>query len=292
MRVIVPYPPGGVDAGIRVMAPRMNELLGQPLVIENRGGANGVIGAELVARSPADGYTLLFATSSTMVGAVKTMKDVSWDPIKDFTPVSWLYDNLRIITVHSSLPVKSLRELIDYAKKNPGRLSYGSSGIGSAFHLDGEILKMAAGVDIVHVPYKGTGPMLTDMAAGRVQVGVGSISSIEPYIQSGKLRLIAFMERQRSPHYPDVPTVEEVLPGTRKAPSWIALFAPAGLPRPVLARVRDAAVASMDSPEAKAYFDKTGSAVHGSTSEELGTMLAEDLERMARLVTQLGLKQQ
>src|SRR5688572_16303757 len=128
IRVVVPFPPGGVDAGIRVMSPKLNELLGQPLVIDNRGGANGTIGSEIVARSAPDGYTLLFVTSSTIVGAAKMMKDVPWDPVKDFAPISYLYDNLRIITAHASLPVNSLKELIDYAKRNPGKLSYGSSG--------------------------------------------------------------------------------------------------------------------------------------------------------------------
>jgi tripartite-type tricarboxylate transporter receptor subunit TctC len=290
IRMIVPYPPGGVDAGTRVMAPRMGELLGQPIVIENRGGANGVIGAELVARSPADGYTLLFPTSSTMVGAVKTMKEVPWDPLKDFTSISFLYDNLRIITVHASLPVNSLRDLIDYAKKNPGKLSYGSSGIGSAFHLDGEVFKAAAGIDILHVPYKGTGPMLTDMAAGRVEVGVGSISSIEPHIKSGKLKLLAFMEKKRAARYPDVPTVSETLPGTSKIATWIGMMGPAGLPRPVLMRIHSAAVGSMQSPEAKAYFVQTGAEVVGSSPEELAELIRDSLEQLGKLLDRMNLK--
>jgi tripartite-type tricarboxylate transporter receptor subunit TctC len=290
IHMVVPYPPGGVDAFARVMTPKMEELLGQSIIVDNRGGANGTIGASLVAREQPDGYTVLFAASSTIIGAPKMMKSVPFDPVKDFSPVSELYSNLRIITVHESVPIKSLRELIDYAKRNPGKLSFGSSGIGSTFHLDGEILKAAAGIDIVHVPYKGTGPMLTDLAAGRVEIGIGATSSFEQYIRSGKMRPIAMFEKKRYAKYPNVPTVAEILPGTQKSPSWIALMAPAGVPRPIVQRLNAAAVAAMQAPTAKAYFDKTGTDIIGSTPEELAKTIREDLVRMENLLKRLGIQ--
>ena len=292
IRMVVPYPPGGIDSQARVMMPKMQALLGQPIVLDNRGGANGIIGAELVARSAPDGNTLLFVAASTMIGAAKTMKDVTWDTVKDFATISDLLNIPRPITVHASLPIYSLRELIDYAKRNPGKLSFGSSGIGSSFHFDGEILNAAAGTDIVHVPYKGTGPMVIDMASGRVEVGIGAISSIEPLIKSGKVRLLAFMERARNPSYPTVPTVAEILPGTYKSPSWIGLMAPAGLPRPVLQRVHAAAVASLHSPEANDYFAKNYIEAHGSSPEEFADLIKDDLVRMQKLLDRLGMKPQ
>lgn len=290
IRMVVPYPPGGIDAAARVMMPRMQEMLGQSIVLDYRGGANGIIGAEIVARSAPDGNTLLFVTANTMIGAVKMTKDLPWDTVKNFTPISDLIEYARIITAHASLPVNSLEELIDYAKRNPGKLSFGSAGIGSSFHLDGEILKMAAGIDIVHVPYKGTGPMVVDLASGRLEVGVGAFSSIQPFIKSGKLKLLAFMERKRNPSYPTVLTVAEILPGTQKSPSWTGLMAPAGLPGPILQRIHAAAVDSLHSPEAKAYFAKSYINVLGTTPHEFAVIINEDLARMGKLLDRLGIK--
>ncbi len=290
IRLVVPYPPGGLDAAARTMIPKMQAMLGAPIVLDNRGGANGIIGTELVARAAPDGNTLLFPASSTIIGAPKMTKDVPWDPIRDFTPVSYLFDIPRVVTVHASLPVSSLAELIEYARRNPGKLSYGSSGIGSSFHLDGEILNMAARTDIVHVPYKGTGPMLIDMVSGRIEVGIGAVSSIEPYIKSGKLKLLAFMEPKRNAHYPSVPTVAEILPGTYKSPSWIGLMAPAGLPAPLLQRIHAATVAALHSPEAEDYFNRATIDVHGSAPQELADMIKRDLVRMGELLDRLGIK--
>jgi tripartite-type tricarboxylate transporter receptor subunit TctC len=292
IRIVVPYPPGGIDPALRIMAPKMTELLGQSLVIENRAGANGLIGSENVARSPADGYTLLFATSSTLVGGVLLMKDAKIDPVKDFTPISNLFGNLRTITVHSSLPVSTLKELVDYAKKNPGKLSYGSSGIGSTFHLDGEIFKQAAGVDVVHVPYSGTGPLSTALLAGQVEVGIMSLVNVRQHVAAGKLKLVAIMEEKRHPGMPDVPTAAEIYPGAVKSGAWVALLGPAGLPRPVVQRVHEAAIAAMNTREVRDYHDKNGAVIEATSPEALAAAIRTDLEKTAKLLKSIGLAAQ
>ena len=290
IRIVIPYPPGGIDPSLRAMAPKMTELLGQPIIVDNRPGANGIIGAELVAAAPPDGYTLLFAAPSTMVSGILLSKNTKLDTLRDFTPISDLYGTLRLLTVHSSVPVASLREFIDYAKRNPGKLSYGSGGIGSSFHLDTENLKQAAGIDMVHVPYKGTGPMTADHTAGRVEVLIVPLVNVGQHIASGKLKALAVVDPKRSPRFPDLPAVAELYPSVVRVGGWIGLFGPAKLPRPVVQRLNEAAVAAMKTPELRAFHDKSGAEINATTPEEFVADLKADLERTARIIKAVGIE--
>jgi len=290
IRMIVPYPPGGIDPYARVMMPKMIENLGQQIILENRPGANGLIGTELVTKAPPDGYTILFATTSTLVGGYLMLKSVTWDPRKDLTPIISLFESLRTITVPAQMPIRSIKELIDYAKQNPGKLSFGSSGIGSAFHLDGEILKDAAGIDIVHVPYKGSGPLAMDVAVGRIEIGVMSYNNVIPHIKAGKLRLLAIMEKNRSASLPGVPTVAETLPGVSRSPGWTGFLGPAGMPRPVVTRLFNAAKYAMESPEVRAHHEKFQTVVNVLTPDEMGESLRAGLTQVSSLMKKINLQ--
>ena len=290
IRLIVPYPPGGIDPYARVMMPKMIENLGQQIILENRPGANGLIGTELVTKSPPDGYTILFATTSTLVGGYLMLKSVTWDPRKDLSPIISLFESLRTITVPAHMPIRSIKELIDYAKQNPGKLSFGSSGIGSAFHLDGEILKDAAGIDIVHVPYKGSGPLAMDVAVGRIEIGVMSYNNVIPHIKAGKLRLLAIMEKSRSPSLPGVPTVSETLPGVSRSPGWTGFLGPAGMPRPVVTRLFNAAKYAMESTEVRAHHEKMQTVVNILTAEEIGASMRDGLTQVSALMKKINLQ--
>ena len=290
IHLIVPFPPGGIDPAARLMAPKMTEVLGQPIVIENRAGANGNIGSESVARAAPDGYTLLFSTSSTLITGVFLSRNLPFDPLKDFTPVSNLYEPLHALAVHAPLPVKSVQELIDYARRNPGKLSYSSSGVGSVFHLNSELFKQAAGIDIVHVPYKGIAPAVADLGEGRVEVGLAGYSNFRPLLAAGKVRLLAVLEPARYARLHELPALRELLPGFRKAPSWIGLLAPARLPRPVLDRLHAAAMHALKSPEVQKYFDENSNLVIGNTPEEFARQMQGDMEMTARLVKAIGVQ--
>ncbi len=290
IHLIVPFPPGGIDPAARLMAPKMTELLGQPIVIENRAGANGNIGSESVARAAADGYTLLFSTSSTLITGVFLSKNLPFDPLKDFTPITNLYEPLHALAVHTALPVKSLQELIDYARRNRGKLSYSSSGVGSVFHLNSELFKQAAGLDIVHVPYKGIAPAVADLGEGRVEVGLAGYSNFRPLLAAGKVRLLAVLEPARYPRLPDLPALRELLPQFHKAPSWIGLLGPARLPAPVLQRVHAAALHALRSAEVQKYFDENSNLTVGNSPQEFGRQMLADMEMTARLVKAIGVQ--
>ena len=290
IRMIVPFPPGGIDPVARLMAPKMAEALGQPIVVENRAGANGNIGSEIVARSPADGYTMLFATSSTLITGVFLSKTLPFYPLKDFTPVSNLYEPLHALAVHVALPVKSAKELIDYARRNPGKLSYSSSGVGSVFHMNSELFKQAAAIDIVHVPYKGIAPAVADLGEGRVEVGLAGYSNFRPLLAANKVRLLAVLEPRRYPRLPDLPALEELLPAFRKAPSWIGMLAPARLPKPILDRLHAAAVGAVKSPELQKYFDENSNLAIANTPEEFAAQMRADMDLTARLVKAIGIQ--
>ena len=290
IRLVVSSPPGGIDAYVRLFTPKAAEMLGQPIVIENRGGANGAIGADHVAKQAADGYTILFATSAPMVYGAILKKDTPFDPIRDFSPILNVLDSLKIVTVHVSLPVNSIQELIVYAKCNPGKLSYASSGIGSVFHMNGELFKLASGVDIVHIPCKGTAAMATDLVAGRAEVGFPALNNVKPAIAGGKVRVLAILEQQRYGGLPNLATLSELLPGFQPTPSWAGLFGPAGLARPIVDRLNNVFLKSLDAPDVKKFIDENGAVVAGGTPEEFAAAIRTDLELAARAVKSAGIK--
>jgi tripartite-type tricarboxylate transporter receptor subunit TctC len=288
VRVVVPFPPGGVDVVARVVTTKMGELTGQPFVLENRAGANGIIGSEFVMRAPADGYTLLVTTSSTLVTSLFLSKNVPFDPVKDFTPIGAMYEAVQMLAVRSGLPVNSVKELIDYARRNPGKLSYASSGLGSAFHFMGEALKQMAGVDILHVPYKGTGPVAVALMSGEVDMAFPTFGNLAGNL--GKVRVLAVTDAARYPRYPDVPTVAETLPGFRRIRGWIALFGPAGTPQPVVARLNTEMRNAMRSPEARATLERNDTIDISGPPSELAGFIRTDMELSAALAKAIGIK--
>jgi tripartite-type tricarboxylate transporter receptor subunit TctC len=290
IRLIVGSPPGGIDAYVRVFAPRTAEALGQPLVIENRGGANGAIAAEYLARQTPDGYTLLFATAGALVHGVILNKNTPFDPVRDFTPLINMLSTLKLMTVHASLPFGSVKEVIDHAKRNPGKLTYASSGNTTIFHIVGELFKVAAAVDILHVPYKGTAAMATDLMAGRADVGFAALNNVKAHLASGKLKLLAVVEPKRYGAMPDVPTISEIVPSFTPPPSWNAIVAPAGLPRPLVERLNGAFNRSLEAPDVRKFIEDNGAIAIGGTPEDLAAALRRDLQDAAKQLHATGIK--
>lgn len=288
VRVVVPYPPGGVDVLARVVLNEMSKNIGQPVILENRAGANGIIGADVVARAAPDGYTLLVPASSTLITSVILSKNVPFHPVKDFTPIANLYESVQALAVRSGLPVDSVKELLDYARKFPGKLTYASSGIGSAFHFQGEALKLLTGVDMLHVPYKGTGPQAVAIIAGEVDVAFPSFGNLGSNVN--KVKILALTSAKRTPKMPNLPTVAETLPGFRRIPGWIALFGPANMPPAVVSRLNASALAALKSKEVMDAFDQQSTDSLASSPAELGAIVKYDLEQGQKLADAIGLK--
>jgi len=288
VRVVVPYPPGGVDVLARVVLNEMSKNIGQPVILENRAGANGIIGADVVARAAPDGYTLLVPASSTLITSVILSKNVPFHPVKDFTPIANLYESVQALAVRSGLPVDSVKELLDYARKSPGKLTYASSGIGSAFHFQGEALKLLTGVDMLHVPYKGTGPQAVAIIAGEVDVAFPSFGNLGSNVN--KVKILALTSAKRSPKMPNLPTVAETLPGFRRIPGWIALFGPANMPPAVVSRLNASALAALKSKEVMDAFDQQFTDSLASSPAELAAIVKYDLEQGQKLADAIGLK--
>jgi tripartite-type tricarboxylate transporter receptor subunit TctC len=236
--IVVPVPPGPtVDMIARLVASKLSEALGQTVIVDNRSGANGTIGSAIVAHAAPDGYTLLAATPASHVTAVHLTKDLPFDPVKDFTPIMAAAEPLTALVVNAELPVNSVQELIAYAKANPGKLSYGSSGIGSVFHLTGELFNRTAGVNITHVPYRGVTQPMQDVAAGHIQSLHISLSSARGILASGKAKVLAILEPRRYAKLPNIPSMSEIIPAFRKPSTWFGFFGPAKLLPDIVARL-------------------------------------------------------
>jgi tripartite-type tricarboxylate transporter receptor subunit TctC len=270
IRVIVPFAPGGsTDIIARLVTQRMSQELGQPLVIENKGGAGGAIGAAEGAKADPDGYVLSIATVSTMaVNPACRPKDLPYDPIKDFQPVTNFANTANVVSVNMKFPAKTFKELVDVLKANPNKYSYGSSGTCGVLHLMGESFKLATGTDIVHVPYKGSGPALADAVGGQVEILFDNLPSSMPQIQAGKLRALAIAWPNRIPAIKDVPTFAEVGFPVLNQPVWYGLLAPKGTPMEIVNKLRDAAVVALKDPRVIKALDEQGSSPSGNTPEE------------------------
>lgn len=276
--LVVPFVPGGTTDIIgRVMAEGLGKKLGQPVIVENRGGAGGNIGAAAVAQAKPDGYTLLMGYNGTNAINPSLYKKLNWDPVKSFEPLSMVARVNNAVVVHPALPAKTLPELVAYAKQHPGAVNYGSAGPGSIFHLAGEMLEQQTGVKLSHVPYKGAAPALTDLMGGQVQVMFTTIPTALQHIRAGKLRAIAVTGATRSPLFPELPTAREVgLPGM-VVDSWFALFAPRGLAPDVQARLLAAAHDVLVDPATVRKLEEQGAQPLPSTPAELEKVLAADL---------------
>ena len=289
--MVVPFPPGpGLDLVARLVGVKLGEALGQNVVVENRTGANGMIGANLVARAPPDGYTLLMSTASTHVTAVYLMKDLAYDPIKDFTPIMAAVEPVTCLVVGSALPVSSVPELIAYAKAHPGELSYGSSGVGSVFHLMGELFNQTAGVKINHVPYRGVAPALQDVVAGHIAMAYLSISNVLGVADQGRVKILAVLEPQRFALRPQIPSMSEVLPAFRKPSSWFGLFGPAGLPAPITARLNAETGKALNAPDVLPKLHDNGLAVIGGTPDDFKALIVDGIARYGAIIKAAGIQ--
>ncbi len=290
IRLIVPFAPGGgTDILARVLAPKLSEGLGQQIVIDNRPGASSIIGTDIVAKATPDGYTLLAVDTSFTVNPSLQPK-LPYDSLKDLAPVVHLASAPVILVVHPSVPAKTVKELVALAKSKPGALSYASGGNGASTHLAGELFKMVAGVDIVHVPYKGTGPAIADVVAGQVQMNFAGISSARQLVEAGRLRAIAVTGDKRNPAMPDVPTFAEAgLPGVDAGTNW-GMFAPAGTPPAIIAKLNAQVNRALHLPDVKARVTELGYDIGGGTPEDWARLERSEMDKWAKVVKQAGIK--
>lgn len=291
IRMIVPFPPGGTtDILGRVAGQKITETLGQQVIIDNRPGAGGNIGTELVAKSPADGYTLLTDPGSTLTINPSLFSRLPFDPLKDFAPITILAAVPNMLEVHPSLPVKNVKELIALAKSKPGELNYASTGAGQSTHLSMELFKTMAGIDLNHIPYKGSAPALTDLLGGQVSLMFDNMPSSLPHVKAGKLRALAVSTLKRSPTMPQLPTVAESgLPGFEVS-VWFAVLAPAGTPRDIVAKLHGVLVKALHAPDVKERLSSQGAQAVGDTPEEFTVQMRRDLVKWAKVVKDSGAK--
>jgi tripartite-type tricarboxylate transporter receptor subunit TctC len=284
VRLIVPFAPGGgTDIVARIVAHKAGELLKQTVVVDNRGGAGGLIGTEMAVRAAPDGYTLGVVTASLPISAAT--QRLSYDPVGDFTLISMLGETGYLITVHPSLPIKTTRDVIAYAKANPGKLTYGSSGTGGTAHLSGELFDLLAGVKTTHVPYKSSGPALTDLLAGQISMIYGSLPVVVPHMNGGKLRVVSITTAKRSRALPNVPTIAESgVPGY-DALTWYGIVGPKGLVREAATRWQSVVSEAMQSKELKDRFDADGLDFPELGPAYFGNVLRRDIEKWAKVVT-------
>jgi tripartite-type tricarboxylate transporter receptor subunit TctC len=292
IRIVVPFVAGGaVDLLARIMGQKLSEALGQPVIVENRPGAGGNTAADLVAKSPPDGYTILQVTNGLAISPALYRK-LPFDPVKDLTPVTQLVASQLLLVATPSLPAKTTRELIELAKAKPGTLNYGMTGIGNPLHLTMEMLMHAAGVKFHAIPYRGDAPLNTALVAGEVHLAVVPFATAKPNIEAGKLRALGIAGARRSPSLPDVPTIAESgVPGFESG-SWQGWFVPAGTPPAVIALIQREAAKALKMPDVRARMDATANEVVGSTPAEFAVRYKADLARFAKVVKDAGIPQQ
>ena len=295
IKILSTIPLGGSgDVEIRLVASKITTTLGQPVVVETNGAAGGVVAARLVVQATPDGYTLFHSSNGALASSVFTTKNLGYDPIKDFAPVSLIAHAPSYIAVNSSVPVSSVKELVDYAKKNPGKISYASNGVGSSFYLTGETFKLAAGVDILHVPYTG-GNMSTswnDFLAGRVDLFYPSLTLAGPQLTSGRIKLLAVLNDVRMKKTPDVPTIAEAFPAYTPMPSWFALVGPAKMPAPIAQRLQGDIAKVVADPEVLGRLGDLGMSGVGSAPEALTATMKQTIELVGKAAAALKLEPQ
>jgi tripartite-type tricarboxylate transporter receptor subunit TctC len=290
VRVILGVPAGGTpDVLARTVIPGMSDLLGQPLVIDNRGGAGGRIGIELASRATPDGYTLLF-TAPGLTILPHVQRDVPFDPVRDFAPIGLIATSPFLLLVHPSVPAKSVKELIALARAEPGILTYASAGNGATNHLTMELFKSMAGVNITHVPYKGAPQAVTDLIGGRVKVMFNSIAPIMGHLKAGRVVALGTSGLQRAPQLPDIPTISEAgVPGYEMV-NWFGMLAPAKTPQPIVTRVAQVLVEALRMPETRAQFEALGTSPVGDGPQEYAAFIRRETEKYAKVVKFAGMK--
>lgn len=283
--LVVPVPPGGIlDAVARMIAPEMTKILGQTIVIENKTGAGGNIAATAVAKAAPDGYTLLLGYSMFHVGNPSMYANLAWDPIRDFAPVSMLVVSPHVLAVNPSVPVNTLQELVTYAKANPAKLNYATSGNGSVPHIGMELFKQQNQLNITHVPYRGAGPAMLDVIAGNVQMTVATPPSLMQFVQQGKMRALAVAAKKRIPQMPDVPTSAEAgFPGF-ELEAWIGIFAPSATPPAIVSALNDAARTTLQNPQVKMALEKSGVELRYMNSAQFDTVIRKDIQYWSKVI--------
>ena len=283
--LVVPTPPGGsTDFTARLIAEPLTRALGQSIIVDNKPGASGNIGNQFVARSKPDGYTLLMAYSGYQVGNPHLFKDAGWEPIKDFVPVAMVTRAPQVVVIHHALPVNTLQELVAYAKKNPGKLNYASSGNGSIQHIAGELFKQLTGTFITHIPYRGSGPAVQDLLAGTVDLHITTPASVVAHIKSGRLRALAVTSSKRLTSLPDVPTATEAGLKGYDLDSWFALYAPTGTPAAVVQQINTEVNKILQTPEVLKKAEDSGTAVEAMTPAQLGEFTRKELDYWGRVI--------
>ena len=290
IRLVVPYAPGGaVDAFARPMAHKLTEQLGQSVIVENRPGGNATIGADVIAKAAPDGYSIVLTSINHYIVPFFS-KNVPYDPIKDFTPIIIVCNAPNILAVHPSVPVQSMKELIEYAKKNPGKLYYGTTGVGSTHHLAGLLLAQMANINIEHVPYKGGNPTMTDVLAGAIPMVIITASTIMPHARAGKLRPLGVIEGQRYGAVADLPTIGETVPGFAVPDTWLGILGPTNLAPALVARLNEEIRKAINAPEVKSRLEGLGFVVSGNTPAQFDTQLRTDTEVFRKIVASAGIK--
>jgi tripartite-type tricarboxylate transporter receptor subunit TctC len=290
IQIVVPYTPGtGADILARVLGPKLAERWKVAVVTDNRAGASGNIGTEFVAKAAPDGYTLLCTATSFGTNPAVNRK-LPFDPVKSFAPVIQLAGSSVAVIVTPALPAKSMREFVELARSQPGKLYYSSPGSGGPQHLAMELLKQTARIDLVHVPYKGSGGALADLVGGHVQAMIVSLQTVAPYVQSGKLRMLAVMSAERSPAFPGVPTLKELGLPDLEVETWYGVFAPAGTSAPVVARLNAELNTLLTQPDIRDLLAKQGMSAVGGGSERFGELVKAELVRWSRVVAAAGIK--
>ena len=287
--IIVPAPPGGTaDISMRIIAHKLNENLGQQIIIDNRPGAGGMIASQLVAKAGPDGYTVLMNYTSHAINPY-LYKKLTYDSLKDFAPVTLLGLTPLVLAVHPSVPVKTVSEFLAYAKAHPGKLNYGSAAIGGASHLGGELLKMKAGIDIVHIPYKGGAAAAADLITGQIQMLFDSLLPLQPHIKAGKVRALGVTSAKRMEIAPDLPALAETVPGFESS-AWFGILAPASTPRELVARLNAEFLKVLRTPEVKQKLTKQGFVVVGNSPEEYGAFLKSEMDKWSKVIQAAGIK--
>ena len=291
IRLVVPFPPGGInDIVARVLSQHLGERLGKQVIVDNRGGAGGVVGSELVANAPKDGHTLLIVSLASAVNP--WLYKLPYDPVKSFAPVAMLVAAPNVVTVNPGVPVSNIKEFVALAKSKPGELQYASSGVGTFLHLAGELFKITADVDILHIPFRGAGPALIDVVGGHTNAAFGSVTSSIGHIRGGKLRPLGVGSTKRSPTLPEVPTVIEAgVPGY-EASNWIGVVATGGTPEPIVARLHKEITEIMETPEVQKLFAAEGADIVPMGAAEFGSYMADEIEKWGRVVKQANIKAQ
>jgi len=291
VRMIVPYPPGGGNDTLgRLFAAKLSERLGQPFVVENRPGAGTMIGTEAAAKSPPDGYTILLSSIATHALSPNLYARVPYDPVKDFAPITLLGIAPTVLVVPAELPARNLQEFIAAAKAKPGALAYASGGNGTPPHINAEVFKSVAGIDLLHVAYKGGGPALVDLMAGRVQAMLDTAASAMPHVRSGKLRALAISAPRRSPELPDLPTFAEAGLPQYDTNAWYSMHAPAGTSPDIVRRLNAELVAILKDPEILARFKQLATDPVGNSPEEFAAFVRAELDKYARIIKAAGIK--